>query len=156
MTPSTNDVFKRSSETSTSLTHVQIFDITFVSVNSDTPDWPPVSTINQVMQSEHMNLNAAKASVRNPEILQEFEEYVSLEDHHDIIPISEDSDTIPECSLNQTFYDGIAAAVRKCIKGCTPRIPIVTGFFGHIPGSLLQQVVRPIISSVNSKGSEDL
>jgi len=66
-------------------------------------------------------------------------EYVSLED---IIPVSEDSDTIPEGSLNQAFYDSVAAAVGERIKGCAPRVPVVTGFFGHVPGSLLRQVGR--------------
>ncbi|KAG2104413.1 Aspartate/glutamate/uridylate kinase [Suillus discolor] len=66
-------------------------------------------------------------------------EYVSLED---IIPVSEDSDTAREGILDQAFYDGVATAVGERIKGCTPRVPVVTGFFGHIPGSLLRQVGR--------------
>lgn len=36
----------------------------------------------------------------------------------------------------------MAAAVGERIKGCIPRVPVVTGFFGHVPGSLLRQVGR--------------
>lgn len=66
-------------------------------------------------------------------------EYVSLED---IIPVSEDSDTVREGILDQAFYDNVATAVGERINGCTPRVPVVTGFFGHVPGSLLRQVGR--------------
>ncbi|KAG0707898.1 Aspartate/glutamate/uridylate kinase [Suillus ampliporus] len=66
-------------------------------------------------------------------------EYVSLED---IIPVSEDGDSVPEGSLDQAFYDSVATAVGERIKRCAPRIPVVTGFFGPVPGSLLRQVGR--------------
>ncbi|OJA09487.1 hypothetical protein AZE42_05855 [Rhizopogon vesiculosus] len=66
-------------------------------------------------------------------------EFVSLED---IIPASEDSDSTPEGSLDQSFYDNVANAIGERIKRCTPRIPVVTGFFGPVPGSLLRQVGR--------------
>jgi aspartate kinase len=66
-------------------------------------------------------------------------EFVSLED---VIPVSEDSDSAPEGSLNQAFYDNVAFAVGERIKRCAPRVPVVTGFFGPVPGSLLQQVGR--------------
>ncbi|OAX34728.1 aspartate kinase [Rhizopogon vinicolor AM-OR11-026] len=66
-------------------------------------------------------------------------EFVSLED---IIPASEDSDSTPEGFLDQSFYDNVANAVGERIKRCAPRIPVVTGFFGPVPGSLLRQVGR--------------
>ncbi|KAF8555477.1 aspartate kinase [Imleria badia] len=66
-------------------------------------------------------------------------EYVSLED---IVPISDDCDLHAEGSLDQSFYDGVAAAVGERIRECTPRVPVVTGFFGPVPGSLLRQVGR--------------
>ncbi|KAG8216369.1 Aspartate/glutamate/uridylate kinase [Butyriboletus roseoflavus] len=66
-------------------------------------------------------------------------EYVSLED---IVPISDDGDLHEEGSLDQSFYDGVAAALGERIKGCAPRVPVVTGFFGPVPGSLLRQVGR--------------
>jgi len=66
-------------------------------------------------------------------------EYVSLED---IVPISDDGDLHAEGSLDQPFYDSVAAAVGERIKECAPRVPVVTGFFGPVPGSLLRQVGR--------------
>ncbi|KAG1740515.1 Aspartate/glutamate/uridylate kinase [Suillus paluster] len=66
-------------------------------------------------------------------------EFISLED---IIPVSEDSDSAPEGSLDQAFYDSVATAIGERIKRCMPRVPVVTGFFGPVPGSLLRQVGR--------------
>ncbi|KAG1752240.1 Aspartate/glutamate/uridylate kinase [Suillus lakei] len=200
MTPSTNGIFRRSSDTSpTTPMRRSSSSPSSPSTGALTPlitpqtgqSQPEFNVTVDLIRSEHMN--AAKASVKNPEILQELEaeidrdcdwlrsflfaaqvineisprsrdsiigfgeqlgcklmtavlrdqgidaEYVSLED---IIPVSEDSDTIPEGSLDQAFYDGVAAAVGERIKGCTPRVPVVTGFFGHVPGSLLRQVGR--------------
>jgi aspartate kinase len=56
--------------------------------------------------------------------------------------VSEDSDSTPEGSLDQTFYDSVAIAVGERIKQCASRVPVVTGFFGPVPGSLLRQVGR--------------
>ena len=74
------------------------------------------------------------------------------------MPVSDDGDLHAEGSLDQTFYDGVAAAVGERVKQCAPRVPVVTGayhspyahvphehhlgFFGPVPGSLLQQVGR--------------
>ncbi|KAG6379561.1 Aspartate/glutamate/uridylate kinase [Boletus reticuloceps] len=66
-------------------------------------------------------------------------EFVSLED---IVPISDDGDLHVEGSLDQSFYDDVATAVGKRIKECAPKVPVVTGFFGPVPGSLLRQVGR--------------
>ena len=56
-------------------------------------------------------------------------EYVSLED---IVPISDDGDLHVEGSLDQPFYDSVAAAVGERIKECAPRVPVVTGAY-HSP-----------------------
>ncbi|KAN0085735.1 Aspartate/glutamate/uridylate kinase [Tylopilus felleus] len=66
-------------------------------------------------------------------------EYVSLED---IVPVSDDGDLQEEGSLDQSFYDTVATAVGERVKECAPRVPVVTGFFGPVPGSLLRQVGR--------------
>lgn len=200
MTPSINGIFGRSSETSPnspmrrsspSPSSPSTGPLTPLIAPQAGQSQPEFNVTVDLIRSEH--LNAAKASVNNPEILQELEaeidrdcdwlrsflfaaqvineisprsrdniiglgerlgcklmtavlrdqgidaEYVSLED---IIPVSEDSDTIPEGSLNQAFYDNVAAAVGERIRGCSPRVPVVTGFFGHVPGSLLRQVGR--------------
>ncbi|KAG6325748.1 hypothetical protein ID866_13341, partial [Astraeus odoratus] len=69
-------------------------------------------------------------------------EYVSLED---IVPAS-DIDTsylgAAECALDQSFYDSVACAVAQRVRECAPRVPVLTGFFGPVPGSLLRQVGR--------------
>ncbi|GLB39135.1 putative aspartate kinase [Lyophyllum shimeji] len=66
-------------------------------------------------------------------------EYVSLED---IVPISEDSDAQEDGTLDQDFYDRLATALGERIAQCGSRVPVVTGFFGPVPGSLLSQVGR--------------
>ncbi|KIP11870.1 hypothetical protein PHLGIDRAFT_82814 [Phlebiopsis gigantea 11061_1 CR5-6] len=67
-------------------------------------------------------------------------EYVSLEN---IVPFPDDGEVQAETeTLGQEFYDKVAAAVGKRILECGPRVPVVTGFFGPVPGSLLRQVGR--------------
>lgn len=44
--------------------------------------------------------------------------------------------------LDQAFYDRIATAVSARLSACGARVPVVTGFFGPVPGSLLRQVGR--------------
>ncbi|KAF9530001.1 Aspartate/glutamate/uridylate kinase [Crepidotus variabilis] len=65
-------------------------------------------------------------------------EYVSLED---IVP-PYDSDVDTEKALPQDFYDTLALALGERIQECGSRVPVVTGFFGPVPGSLLRQVGR--------------
>ncbi|KAJ7732203.1 Aspartate/glutamate/uridylate kinase [Mycena olivaceomarginata] len=63
-------------------------------------------------------------------------EYVSLEN---IVPDVDDDD---DGALDQDFYDQLSLAVGERVKQCGARVPVVTGFFGPVPGSLLQQVGR--------------
>jgi aspartate kinase len=49
-----------------------------------------------------------------------------------------DSDVV----LDQEFYDRVGQAVAERIKQCGARVPVITGFFGPVPGSLLRQVGR--------------
>ena len=65
-------------------------------------------------------------------------EYVSLED---VVPPYE-VDVNEDQSLPQEFYDDVVQAFGERIKECDSRVPVVTGFFGPIPGSLLHQVGR--------------
>ncbi|KAI9606361.1 hypothetical protein KEM48_001904 [Puccinia striiformis f. sp. tritici PST-130] len=44
--------------------------------------------------------------------------------------------------LRQPFYNRIAIRLGERIKQCEDRIPVITGFFGVVPGSLLTQVGR--------------
>ncbi|KAI1761351.1 aspartate kinase [Hypoxylon sp. FL1150] len=39
--------------------------------------------------------------------------------------------------LSPTFYKEAAAIFRKRIQACNDRVPIITGFFGNVPGSLM-------------------
>ncbi|KIY45054.1 aspartate kinase [Fistulina hepatica ATCC 64428] len=64
-------------------------------------------------------------------------EYVSLED----IVAMEEHET-QQGSLDQAFYDRLSARLGERIRQCAPRVPVVTGFFGPVPGSLLRQVGR--------------
>lgn len=66
-------------------------------------------------------------------------EFVSLEN---VVPPMEERDSSQTEALDQSFYDRVAQAVGERIKLCSPRVPVVTGFFGPVPGSLLRQVGR--------------
>ncbi|KZT27990.1 aspartate kinase [Neolentinus lepideus HHB14362 ss-1] len=66
-------------------------------------------------------------------------EFVSLEN---VVPAMEESDSTQHEALDQSFYDRVAQAVGERLKLCSPRVPVVTGFFGPVPGSLLRQVGR--------------
>ncbi|KAI0646543.1 aspartate kinase [Trametes meyenii] len=152
---------------------------------------PAFSSTVDVIRSEHFN--AAKATIRNLDILQELEaeidkdceglrsflfatqvideisprsrdsiigfgerlgcklitailrdrnidaEFVSLEN---VVPLSEGDNFSDSETLGQDFYDRVADVVAERIKQCGNRVPVVTGFFGPVPGSLLRQVGR--------------
>ncbi|KAG6850076.1 hypothetical protein H0H93_001426 [Arthromyces matolae] len=65
-------------------------------------------------------------------------EYVSLED---VVPEHEDADA-SDGVLDQEFYDRLATAIGERILQCGSRVPVITGFFGPVPGSLLSQIGR--------------
>ncbi|KAJ5888891.1 hypothetical protein N7495_008932 [Penicillium taxi] len=44
--------------------------------------------------------------------------------------------------LDQDFYNSLAAVLGQKIAACDDRVPVVTGYFGTIPGGLLDQVGR--------------
>ncbi|KAK7438071.1 Aspartokinase [Stygiomarasmius scandens] len=69
-------------------------------------------------------------------------EYVSLEN---IVPDVENelySSAGGNITLDQGFYDRVAAAVGDRVRACGARVPVVTGFFSPVPGSLLLQIGR--------------
>ena len=47
----------------------------------------------------------------------------------------------PEAA-GQEFYDRLAQAIGLRLDKCWPRVPVITGFFGVVPGGLLSQVGR--------------
>lgn len=52
-------------------------------------------------------------------------EYVSLENV--VPPYDVDHAASPDQSLDQGFYDHVAAAVAERVRQCAPRVPVVTG-----------------------------
>jgi aspartate kinase len=44
--------------------------------------------------------------------------------------------------LNQQFYDHVARNIVNRLQACGSRIPVVTGYFGPVPGGLLENVGR--------------
>lgn len=66
-------------------------------------------------------------------------EFVSLEN---IVPKWDDIDVLADQTLGQVFYDRLPFVLAQRIKQCGPRVPVITGFFGPVPGSLLRQVGR--------------
>ncbi|KAH9941144.1 aspartate kinase [Epithele typhae] len=66
-------------------------------------------------------------------------EFVSLEN---VIPAAEGENFSDSDTLDQDFYDRVAELVAERIKQCGSRVPVVTGFFGPVPGSLLKQIGR--------------
>ncbi len=66
-------------------------------------------------------------------------EFVSLEN---IVPPWDDIDVSTDHTLDQSFYDRLPAVLAERLSQCGTRVPVVTGFFGPVPGSLLRQVGR--------------
>ncbi|KAG0261594.1 Aspartokinase [Linnemannia exigua] len=61
-------------------------------------------------------------------------QFVSLET---VIDAGFDSTT-----LDQNFYDYLSRAFASALSNCGHRVPVVTGFFGPVPGSLLTSIGR--------------
>ncbi|RVD88573.1 uncharacterized protein DFL_002753 [Arthrobotrys flagrans] len=62
-------------------------------------------------------------------------EYVNLEN---ILP----SGYPMKGGLCQTFYDDLAKRLGERLHQCEDRVPVITGFFGYVPGSLLDVIGR--------------
>lgn len=54
----------------------------------------------------------------------------------------EDLSMGPGGQLRQPFYDRLASKLGERLQQCENRIPVITGFFGVVPGSLLSQIGR--------------
>ena len=44
--------------------------------------------------------------------------------------------------LNQEFYDRMAVNIAKRLQCCGSKVPVITGYFGPVPGGLLEKVGR--------------
>jgi aspartate kinase len=58
------------------------------------------------------------------------------------VDVSEVIDFSVKGSLDQSFYDGVAHRLGRRIKACQAQVPVVTGFFGMVPGGLLEKIGR--------------
>jgi aspartate kinase len=44
--------------------------------------------------------------------------------------------------LNETFYMDLAEALAKEVEACGDRVPVITGYFGSVPGGILSTIGR--------------
>lgn len=58
------------------------------------------------------------------------------------VNLSDIVDFIPHRGLGQDFYDHVTASLKLKIEACGEQVPVITGFFGFIPGGLLNQIGR--------------
>lgn len=68
-----------------------------------------------------------------------------LEDHGipaQYVDLSDVIDFTVLRSLNQEFYRDLALAIGRRIELCGEKVPVLTGYFGPLPGGLLQQLGR--------------
>ncbi|CAI2168888.1 15966_t:CDS:2 [Funneliformis geosporum] len=49
---------------------------------------------------------------------------------------------LDENNLNQKFYDYLAKRIADVVSKCGNRVPVITGYFGQVPGSLLNNIGR--------------
>lgn len=45
-------------------------------------------------------------------------------------------------SIDQEFYDRLAELLGKRIEACSAKVPVITGYFGVVPGGLLDKIGR--------------
>ena len=57
-------------------------------------------------------------------------------DLSDIVSLTENS------RLDQDFYARLAAILGSKVRACGEKVPVITGFFGAVPGGLLRQIGR--------------
>ena len=64
-------------------------------------------------------------------------------DLSNIVPAKADAFQVktPE-GVGQGFYNDLAQSIKVRLDSCGPRVPVITGYFGVIPGGLLGQVGR--------------
>jgi aspartate kinase len=68
-----------------------------------------------------------------------------LQDHGvnaEYVDMSEVVDFPLKGNLDQTFYDDVATRLGCRVKACRAQVPVITGFFGMVPGGLLDKIGR--------------
>ena len=58
------------------------------------------------------------------------------------VDLSEIIDFPTSDGLDQPFYGNLEQAVQRRIAACQEKVPVITGYFGPVPGGLLEQVGR--------------
>lgn len=58
------------------------------------------------------------------------------------VDVSEVIDFPVQGSLDQAFYDSVARRLGDKIRSCPAQVPVITGFFGMVPGGLLDKIGR--------------
>lgn len=48
----------------------------------------------------------------------------------------------PKKGLNDRFYTDLAAALAAEVEACGDKVPVITGFFGNVPGGILNSIGR--------------
>lgn len=48
----------------------------------------------------------------------------------------------PNKTLDENFYSGLSASLGEELRACGDKVPVVTGYFGNVPGGLLNAVGR--------------
>ncbi|KAF1361986.1 aspartate kinase-like protein [Lizonia empirigonia] len=48
----------------------------------------------------------------------------------------------PKKGLNEQFYADLAASLAREVEACGDKVPVITGFFGNIPGGILNSIGR--------------
>ena len=68
-----------------------------------------------------------------------------LEDHGvdaEYVDVSEVVDFPVNGCLDQAFYDTLARRLGDRVRACQAQVPVITGFFGMVPGGLLDKIGR--------------
>ncbi len=68
-----------------------------------------------------------------------------LQDHgvdSEYVDVSEVIDFPVQGCLDQAFYDGVATRLGGKVRACQAQVPVTTGFFGMVPGGLLDKIGR--------------
>ena len=58
------------------------------------------------------------------------------------VDLSEAVDLPASNVIDQSYYDTLTASIGRKIQECESRVPVVTGYFGIVPGGLLQKIGR--------------
>ncbi|KAJ4322184.1 hypothetical protein N0V94_002532 [Neodidymelliopsis sp. IMI 364377] len=48
----------------------------------------------------------------------------------------------PKKGLNEQFYADLAASLAREVEACGDKVPVITGFFGNVPGGILNSIGR--------------